>query len=111
MSIGMPRGARQSGSPVYLPPVGLAVLPLFLELEPFLETCFRVFLVVVDCVLLPVVLAGVWAAKVNGTVASAKARVAKIVFFMVCFSPSRALPAYNPMMRCPAFQIDSLRRL
>jgi hypothetical protein len=88
-----------------LPPVGLAVLPLFLVL--FFELCF--FLAVVSLLFLVVCeplaggLAGVWAANVRGIVATAKAMLARIVFFMVFFSPSRALPAYNSMMRQRSF--------
>jgi hypothetical protein len=82
-----------------LPPVGLAVLPLFLA-EPFFETCFLVLVVdLVVCEPLAGGLAGVvWAANVKGIVATAKAMVARIVFFMVSFFSLRALPAYNPIM-------------
>ena len=52
------------------------------------------------------------AAKVNGTAAAVRA-IARIVFFIVFFSPSGPFlsPAHNPMLRETAVFLDSLRRL
>ena len=77
------------------------VLPVpFLGVDFLL--CFLVLVVSVLCLAGAVFaggLAGVWAANVRGMVATANAIVARIVFFMIFFSPLRALPAYNPIMR------------
>ncbi len=87
---------QSCGKRAYLPlPVELAVLPVLFLVVDFLE-CFlvdlAVSLLVLVCAPLAGGLAGVWAAKVIGTVATAKAMVAKSVFFMVFFLPRGLCP-------------------